>query len=736
MRAVVDALRGSVRLYAEGVPDGHVRITRTERRTPELIRGGEFDVSTGGFVREDAEAPFGHSLIYRATVEPLIRHIQSNRVLNPKAKDNVTNWLGGTGRTLTREAAVEMAPPRDALTSLKVGPHGAGATVGGLSERTLLSTVPSAFGTGRWFFSGQMYYDSPDLWLWEDVKANTWQQVKDVGTWQQVKSKSSEAAAQPFASLWAMVLGPTKVLTEQRRNLVPNPVAVTATAWSGNAAGGTSTTALLTAQAPPFPGGPTTAHRRTWTVAATAYGGGSYFDGRAAGGLPMPVTPGTVYTGSVYARSSKAQAMQGVVWFYDAAGVAVGGGNYGPPAAVAANTWQRFSSTITAPTGAAYAMVGAYAAGSADGATMWAVNNTLDLTAAMLEARSTASTYFDGDTLDADPVLYNWVGAVHASASTQTYNYYPTIVAPFQVLGVQAVGGNLWHTFSAWVDVPAGAPAGCRLAFLQGPLTREYTVSWWLTTVMVTPEIEMTAGALSPYFDGDTPVPANSAYNLKPGYDWTPTVNDASIVWNGTNNNSVSTFTGPSSMYALATALIGLPPAEALPKVKQPVYFSDPVTPQLGLWFELLALGPLSRRARADLFDVLGRGPQIAVSQKRAWASGEFRLLTRTPEEESIADRLFDSGRILFYRNPDPRYPESGWYLHIGDVQWSRLGDQYGPQPERVWSVPFVRVERPEGLIAASSAITWADLRAGYTWAELRQQREDWLDAALTAAGT
>jgi hypothetical protein len=94
---------------------------------------------------------------------------------------------------------------------------------------------------------------------------------------------------------------------------------------------------------------------------------------------------------------------------------------------------------------------------------------------------------------------------------------------------------------------------------------------------------------------------------------------------------------------------------------------------------------------------------------------------------------MFASGRILFFRNPDPRYPESSWYLHIGDVQWSRVGDQFGDKPERVWSIPFVRVERPVGLIAASGSITWADIKAGYTWDELRVKREDWLDAALTS---
>jgi hypothetical protein len=50
--------------------------------------------------------------------------------------------------------------------------------------------------------------------------------------------------------------------------------------------------------------------------------------------------------------------------------------------------------------------------------------------------------------------------------------------------------------------------------------------------------------------------------------------------------------------------------------------------------------------------------------------------------------------------------------------------------------VPFVRVERPAGLISATSSITWQTVRTNYTWQQLRDQRKDWLDAALTAPGT
>lgn len=513
-------LRGSVRLSAEGVPDGQVLITRSERRTPEVVRGGEFTLTTGGFVVEDPEPPFGYPLTYRVTVEVPDRHLQTNRVLNPKAATNTANWTAGTGRSITRETAADLRPPRDATTSLRIDPTSIGAVdTPTIANRTVAYTTPSDFGAGRWYLTGQVRYDTPDLWVWQDVRNNgTWAALRTQGDWQQVRSSSDEAEGAAFATLWAAVLSQSGAL----------------------------------------------------------------------------------------------------------------------------------------------------------------------------------------------------------------------VVPPFQILGVQATGGQEWHTFSAWLDVPATAPAGSRLVFLQGATMQEFSVSWWLTTLMVTPEAEMAAGALG-YFDGDTVVPVNPAASMIPDGRWIPVTNNASIEWNGTPNNSVSVFIGPSAIATEVVVQIPKPDTTALRKIRQPVYLSDPVAPQLGVWFELLAIGALSRAARASLYDILSRAPQIAVSQRRAWPTGELRLLTRTPEEESVADRLFDSGRILFYRNLDPRYPESSWYLHIGDVSYSRVGDNVGPTPERIWSVPFVRVERPVGMIETASGITWADVRSGYpTWEDLRKQRRDWLDSALT----
>jgi hypothetical protein len=519
-------MRGLVRIAAQGAPAGSGVLTRRSGRQVDTIRGGTFILSTGGVIMDDAEALFGTDLTYRLVDMVTSRYIQSNRVLNPKFAVDLTNWTFPTGRTAAREASVAMIPPRDAVTSVRIGPRTAGPGTGGLAERQLASCSPSGLTTGRWYVSGQLRYDSPDIWLWDDVRsAGTWQTIRNRGTWQQVKAANSPLAGQPFASLYMGVNGPT----------------------------GTS------------------------------------------------------------------------------------------------------------------------------------------------------------------------------------------IVAPVQVLGVQTADNAGWATFQAVVDIPAGAPVNCQLSFYQGTVSREYTVTWWLTTLMVCPETEsLRAGAVLPYFDGDTRVQSigDPGDRLAPGYDWKALTGDAAITWQGTPNASWSQFVGPSQIFAEVATSIGRPTTQQLPRVQLPIFLSDPVAPQLAQWFELVEIGDLTFAARQQLFDILGRNAQIAVNQKRAWAAGELRLMTYTLAEAEVTERLLESGRILYWRNPDPRYPENGWWIGIGDVAAGRPGATVSWAPERLWRVPFVRVERPAGLISATSSITWQTVRTNYTWQQLRDQRKDWLDAALTAPGT
>jgi hypothetical protein len=117
----------------------------------------------------------------------------------------------------------------------------------------------------------------------------------------------------------------------------------------------------------------------------------------------------------------------------------------------------------------------------------------------------------------------------------------------------------------------------------------------------------------------------------------------------------------------------------------------------------------------------------------RGSAKGTLTLYTETLEERTSAVKLFESGRILLLRNPDPSYPESNWYVAIGNVSESRTIEMNARKSGRTWTVPFVQVERPTGLIEASNAVTWQQVKdSGLTWAQLRASQESWLDVVLT----
>src|SRR3954469_2915862 len=292
-------MRGVVRVRGQGIPNGSpTLVTRQSDRIPEPIRGGDLTVSTGGFILEDPEPPFGVDLTYRATVTVPNRAIQTNRVLNPKAAVNTNSWTPGTNRTLTRDTAPVPAPPRDATTAFQVGSNAAGLSAGQLTERTLLMTQPLGFGSGRWFISGQMKYDSPDAWLWMDaLAAGTWRAVKNKGTWGDVRALGSPGADQPFASLWCAVLGPTTTTAERRRNRVPNPNVAAGNTNSWFSTAGTGGTAALSGVTTGGPSnGPGSFARMTYTVANSSVPAGTaaiVADGRASAALPIPVTPGT-----------------------------------------------------------------------------------------------------------------------------------------------------------------------------------------------------------------------------------------------------------------------------------------------------------------------------------------------------------------------------------------------------------------------------------------------------------
>jgi hypothetical protein len=102
-------------------------------------------------------------------------------------------------------------------------------------------------------------------------------------------------------------------------------------------------------------------------------------------------------------------------------------------------------------------------------------------------------------------------------------------------------------------------------------------------------------------------------------------------------------------------------------------------------------------------------------------------VLTTSRDARNELLAIARSGRVLLLRNPDPDYPENNWYLSCKRMTEARLSPDHRFS-HRAWDIPFTRVARPSGLIEASSATTWEDVTAKWTWDQLKAERATWLD--------
>jgi hypothetical protein len=317
--------------------------------------------------------------------------------------------------------------------------------------------------------------------------------------------------------------------------------------------------------------------------------------------------------------------------------------------------------------------------------------------------------------------------SISISLSNGTTNY----VAPLTTLILPMNISQQWTTFSAYVTTPAVIPSNARLRIMHGTNTREYAAQWDLGQVGMMTRAETDRMYNLFWFSGDTPVPSRPQDYLMQSDEWEAASSDSFIGWEGSPGTSVSRFFSPSVISLSGVTQINVP-EQSVPC--EPVLLSDPVSSAFAQWFGLAGVDTITRNARLNVLSVLDREDYIGVSSKRALATGQLTLFTDTLAQRAQAINILRSGRILLLRNPDPRYPETNWYLAIGDVEESRDVPD-ARDPHRVWTVPFAQVLRPTGLIEASSGTTWQQIKdSGMTWAQLRSSREDWLDVLVTPA--
>lgn len=194
--------------------------------------------------------------------------------------------------------------------------------------------------------------------------------------------------------------------TPIRTNLMTNPsIEVNNTNW-GFWSGNNGTATRTTETTGGYVGN--NFQRLTWTVATTDAAGGSYVD--------TPVTAGQIYSASARARTNRTGAtlVMNFEW-RDAGGSQISSDN-GVGTAASTNAWDEYKlENKTAPPLATVLRVVVY--GKTPG-TPWAVGNTLDMDAVMVESTTVVGTYFDGSTAATSDFSYTWAGTAHASQST------------------------------------------------------------------------------------------------------------------------------------------------------------------------------------------------------------------------------------------------------------------------------------------------------------------------------
>jgi hypothetical protein len=166
----------------------------------------------------------------------------------------------------------------------------------------------------------------------------------------------------------------------------------------------------------------------------------------------------------------------------------------------------------------------------------------------------------------------------------------------------------------------------------------------------------------------------------------------------------------------------------------EPINLTDPTVPALAAWFTLQSIPTLTYAARSQSYDVISRRAPVIISQVRSSPNGSLVLLIKTASERRRLLDLVSSGRVLLLRNPDPAYPETSWYISVGQVSEERIIPDHR-RPERRMTLEFVVVDRPGGLIASSKPTTWEDVVNTYTaWGtalnpnSLQANADTWID--------
>lgn len=730
--------RGFTRVVGE-IPNGHLTVTRQAEGVLDVVlRNGDLDVITGGFLLEDSEAPVGVPITYRSVLTPDDRIIQRNLVTTPNFIHGAFSWAAGVDRSLSVVA--------DSTAS-----HASVGRFSGNLSSAATAAAPTLVGhiESTPYVSGSYTLTPP----------TTGGDAIATGDWVYIVHHQLAAAGVPptpagFTALpSASATSGTLAVYIWRRKRVGGDTGYTVAAPAGAASLGTALWFRGAGDAEPAISPFTT---------LPVGGGMGVQTPRVTAIQPAQVITVVAARTSISASLPSAGSVTGPTWQYtagtdpnirstvilseqlDDAGLSSSGTVvYGDqitnvlmvqfavlnavPVSVRVIAKAKVASAMpVADASHPYRMTGRFKYTNTD-VWLWAdvkANGTwADLLAAKATWEDVRSSVSSSATTDYSRLFVT-------IADPATGNYYFT---PVQVLGFSESSANTWMDFVFYFNPTTTISSTAEIWFIQGSSAREFNSVWNLDSIGITAGNELAARDTLYYMDGDTPRPDDSASRIDPGGEWMPTGgDDSSIAWAGAAGNSMSIYSGPSTMVSTSTCVIDLPAVD--PLACGPVIISDPVATALGIWVGLINIGDLDHAATQVVSKVINRAPPVVSGQVRSWETGEFTVMTSTLDQRTFFREVVKSGRILLWRNPDRDYPENNWYVAFGDITESRISPDHR-HPARLWTLPYVRVERPAGLIAVSSGTTWGQVKTMGTWADVLAARSSWLELMTSDVG-
>lgn len=144
---------------------------------------------------------------------------------------------------------------------------------------------------------------------------------------------------------------------------------------------------------------------------------------------------------------------------------------------------------------------------------------------------------------------------------------------------------------------------------------------------------------------------------------------------------------------------------------------------------------PITRRARAGIFPIVGRTYPIAVSDVRLARELTIEVIMQTTQQWEEFDLITSTGDTFFIQTP-PGNSLPTMYVSVGDINLRRpLRNQRCGNDWRVFTLPLTEVAMPSSDLVGSLG-TWQTVVNTYaTWSDVIAAHPTWADL-LTLVGS